>query len=70
MHDYNVLFKQYITQYSAKSDLSQAIIFIIKNFHIFIFVNIPLLMYKYLIRLLSNKENPYYNLNREIANKS
>ncbi len=28
MHDYNVLFKQYITQYSAKSDLSQAIIFI------------------------------------------
>ncbi len=65
MHDYNVILKYYITRHDlkiSKRDLKCAIIFFIKNIHIFVLADIPLLMYKYLIRLFNRIENPYYNI--------
>jgi glycosyltransferase involved in cell wall biosynthesis len=65
MHDYNVILKYYIMRHDlkiSKRDLKRAVIFFIMNIHILFLVNIPLLIYKYLIRLFNRIENPYYNI--------
>ena len=61
MHDYNVIIKHYIACRVNNGDVKKAIYYFLKNIHVFVLLNIPILLYKYLIRLLSKKDN--YKLN-------